>query len=605
MVKKEKKPNASKSANSASLSYPAIFLIVVGSIALGFYAKDLKELLVKSFSNSELYSPSNQPLSDAKENIIYRGPQRILTSKPEELNEIEQRLKLEIDEFNFDPVGPGAFNKPTILPENLKKKSEERYSENNFDVVVSDLVSINRALTDVRNHACQKRFTDQLSIANLPNTSLIIVFHNEAFSTLIRTLHSIIQRTPLQLIHEIILVDDQSDRDWLKEPLQRYLDEFPFKNIKLIRLPERSGLIKARLVASDAASGQVLLFLDAHIEVTKNWLQPLLTRVHEEPNVLVAPLIDVIDLDTFEYRTTIDGLVGGFNWRLTYNWGNLDEIEAKRRAGNHAEPFKTPVIAGGLFAVRREYFYQIGTYDEDMKVWGGENVEISMRVWRCGGQLEIHPCSRVGHVFRKVTPYTFPGGIEEMITHNELRTALVWLDEYLPFYTNTHPFSQKVSPGSVEKRLALREKLQCKSFRWYITNIYRTSPFPLDFHFLARIRSVQDDFLVDSRQQKQGKLFIAAFENFGNHQLWVFDKQGVLYNDHACIAIVGGNVEVIPFEHKLEGCARFEYEKQAQRFIEKSSGLCLGRNGALAILDQCDRPLTTEWKVEELATPSE
>jgi hypothetical protein len=92
-------------------------------------------------------------------------------------------------------------------PGDIQKIVNDGWHRHEFNELVSDLIAVNRSLPDPRSFHCKSA---QYS-SNLPKTSVIVIFHNEAWSTLLRTVHSVINRSPDHLIEEILLVDDFSN----------------------------------------------------------------------------------------------------------------------------------------------------------------------------------------------------------------------------------------------------------------------------------------------------------------------------------------------------------------------------------------------------------
>lgn len=127
-------------------------------------------------------------------------------------------------------------------------------------------------------------------LKNLPPTAVIICFHNEAWSVLVRTVHSVLDRSPEHLIQEIILVDDFSNMRkcfhcflfsfyvrlilsrsfYFPAHLAKQLEDYflAYPKVKIIRAPKREGLIRARLLGARHATAPVLTYLDSHCECT-------------------------------------------------------------------------------------------------------------------------------------------------------------------------------------------------------------------------------------------------------------------------------------------------------------------------------------------------
>ncbi|KAK2828022.1 hypothetical protein Q5P01_019056 [Channa striata] len=356
-------------------------------------------------------------------------------------------------------VGNGEHGKPFPLMD--ADRVDQAYRENGFNIYVSDRISLNRSLPDIRHPNCQRKLYSE----KLPNTSIIIPFHNEGWSSLLRTVHSVLNRSPPQLIAEIILVDDFSDKEHLKVPLEQYIRWLP--KVRILRTRKREGLIRTRLLGASAAKGEVITFLDSHCEANVNWLPPLLDRIVQNRKTIVCPMIDVIDHDNFGYDAQAgDAMRGAFDWEMYYK---RIPIPPELQRDDPSEPFESPVMAGGLFAVDRKWFWQLGGYDTGLEIWGGEQYEISFKVWMCGGRMEDIPCSRVGHIYRKYVPYKVPGGIS--LAKNLKRVAEVWMDEYAEYVYQRRPEYRHLSAGDMTAQKELRNRLNCKSFKWFMSEV--------------------------------------------------------------------------------------------------------------------------------------
>ncbi|KAK2493905.1 hypothetical protein MC885_006349 [Smutsia gigantea] len=283
------------------------------------------------------------------------------------------------------------------------------------------------------------RCTEQPVHNDLPTTSVIMCFVDEVWSTLLRSVHSVLNRSPSHLIKEILLVDDFSTK------------------------------------------GDVLTFLDSHVECNVGWLEPLLERVYLSRKKVACPVIEVINDKDMSYMTVDNFQRGIFVWPMNFGWRTIPpDVVAKDRI-KETDVIRCPVMAGGLFAIDKNYFFELGTYDPGLDVWGGENMELSFKVWMCGGEIEIIPCSRVGHIFRSDNPYSFPKDRMKTVERNLARVAEVWLDEYKElFYGHgDHLIDQGLDVGNLTQQRQLRKKLKCKSFKWYLENVFPDLKAPI------------------------------------------------------------------------------------------------------------------------------
>mmetsp|Transcript_76358 Transcript_76358/g.210822 ORF Transcript_76358/g.210822 Transcript_76358/m.210822 type:complete len:423 (+) Transcript_76358:116-1384(+) len=320
---------------------------------------------------------------------------------------------------------------------------------------------------DVRPPGCTEYTTDPegRNFEDL-KVSIIIPYRNERWEHIKGSVESILYYTPKRLLAEILFISDGNGAEAMHVHELRAMSRL----VSVLALPvPGEGLIAAKMRGVGAVSlkAKVLLFLEPHIRVNRQWLEPLLHRIRLHPRVLAMPVLDPIPQDNF--NVYMRGSPG--HWRFEWNL-NLIYTNPAEEGDFTSTPYPSPATSGGIFAIKKDWWDSLGFYDHGMIGWGGDHVEATFKVWRCGGHIEVVPCSRVGHLFRD--PVNRPYNVEvNQVVKNYGRLAAVWFDDRIESFYKVKPETRSMDVGDLTFVREQRKRLNCQNMSWYLENVDR------------------------------------------------------------------------------------------------------------------------------------
>jgi GT2 family glycosyltransferase len=174
---------------------------------------------------------------------------------------------------------------------------------------------------------------------------------------------------------EIVVVDDASsdgsaDRVALAD-----------RRVRVHRCAVRHGAAGARNLGARLARGGVLLFCDAHVEPRTAWSGTLLAALDD-------PRVGAVGVTLENW----DGAGLGYGLRLVDVSTDVEWLDRRGR-----RPYRVPLLGGFFLAARRAVLRRVGGFDQGMRGWGIEDIELCVRLWSLGWDCVLLPDVVVRH----------------------------------------------------------------------------------------------------------------------------------------------------------------------------------------------------------------
>ena len=322
------------------------------------------------------------------------------------------------------------------------------------------------------------------------DVSFVIPARNER-NTLRYTIENL-YKTVTRHSFEIIVVDDDSS-----EPLCGYLD--PARKVVYLRNTERLGVAKSRNIGAREATGDLLMFLDAHVCFAAGWLDAVYREQRLLTNGILTPTMVRIQ-DLAEFRALSSNL--WTPWSLArralrrsprqVHYGYFmsplpTPVVLKNFARQSSGPFTVPIAGGAALCVTRELFFRLGAFEDELAGFGiYEDVELCMRAWSFGHWVAVMPSIQCVHFkARPSSPIDYRSRpfhtAHDQSVENALRVYYLHLpdrdfDELVGLYKDNpgfRPDLKSVLTSRLKQRKDIFNGRRVHDYRWLLRRMSR------------------------------------------------------------------------------------------------------------------------------------
>lgn len=169
-----------------------------------------------------------------------------------------------------------------------------------------------------------------------------------------------------------------------------------FPSVKIVINKDNYGFAKGYNEALKHIDADVYALVNSDIEVTENWLLPIIETFQKEPNTAVVQpkLLDYKNKEYFEYA----GAAGGFLDRFGFPFcrGRIFDTLEKDN-GQYDDDIEIFWASGACFFIRKEVFWELGGFDNDFFAHQ-EEIDLCWRIFNAGHAIKYCHSSKVYHV---------------------------------------------------------------------------------------------------------------------------------------------------------------------------------------------------------------